>query len=82
MLTQGEEESLNLLLTGYNQLRTFDNEELRLVEPLRGLRMIYYSSWIAKRWQDPSFPKLFPHFATHNYWLDELDRLEEIVNQI
>jgi Ser/Thr protein kinase RdoA (MazF antagonist) len=82
MLTQGNREELDLLLKGYTQLRSFDENELHLVEPLRGLRMIYYSTWIAKRWEDPSFPKLFPHFATHNYWLDELDRLEKIVAQI
>jgi Ser/Thr protein kinase RdoA (MazF antagonist) len=79
MLTQGEESSLNLLLSGYRQLRDFDDEELRLVEPLRGLRMIYYSAWIARRWEDPSFPRLFPQFGSHNYWLDELDRLEKIL---
>jgi len=79
MLTQGENHDLELLLSGYRQLRTFDDAELRLVDPLRGLRMIYYSSWIARRWTDPSFPRLFPQFATHNYWVDELDRLEKIV---
>jgi Ser/Thr protein kinase RdoA (MazF antagonist) len=82
MLTQGEEKEIELLLNGYKQLRSFDDEELRLVEPLRALRMIYYSAWIAKRWEDPSFPKLFPHYATNNYWVDELDRLERIGNSI
>jgi Ser/Thr protein kinase RdoA (MazF antagonist) len=82
MLTQGDQESLVPLLKGYTQLRDFDEEELRLVEPLRGLRMIYYSAWVAKRWVDPSFPRLFPHFATHNYWLDEVDRIEAIVRSL
>jgi hypothetical protein len=40
--------------------------------------MLYYSSWIAKRWKDPSFPKLFPNFGTYNYWLEETDSLERI----
>ncbi len=78
MLTQGNEGSLEILLEGYTQLRSFDEAELRLIEPLRALRMIYYSAWIAKRWEDPSFPRLFPQFPTHNYWLDEVDRLEKV----
>ena len=82
MLSQGQEEEIELILSGYTQLREFEREELKLIEPLRGLRMIYYSAWISKRWSDPSFPRLFPHFASHNYWVDELDRLHKIAFSI
>ena len=40
----------------------FDWRELRLVEPLRTLRMIHHSAWIARRWNDPAFPVAFPWF--------------------
>jgi Ser/Thr protein kinase RdoA (MazF antagonist) len=82
MLTQGDDEEterhLDELLKGYCELRDFDDSSLELIDPLRGLRMLYYSSWIAKRWKDPSFPKLFPNFGTYNYWLEETDSLERI----
>ena len=39
---------------------TFDDRELALIEPLRTLRMIRHSAWIAERWSDPAFPIAFP----------------------
>ena len=84
MLAQGNEEETEdqteELLYGYEQLRTFDWDSLELVEPLRALRLIHYSAWIARRWKDPSFPKLFPQFNTYNYWLEELDMIERVVH--
>ncbi len=65
-----------VLLEGYRQFRDFDTSWLRLVEPLRALRYIHYSAWIARRWEDPSFPKIFPHFGTDSYWEDETADLE------
>lgn len=62
---------------GYEELRSIP-DEWYLIEPLRGLRIIHYAGWIAHRWTDPSFQRLFPHFTTYNYWLDELKRLEQI----
>lgn len=46
----------------------FPHEQWRLVEPLRGLRFIHYSAWIARRWEDPAFPKAFPQFNSAAYW--------------
>ncbi|HBL26451.1 MAG TPA: serine/threonine protein kinase, partial [Acidobacteria bacterium] len=37
-------------LEGYEQFRAFDRSTLRLIEPLRALRMIHYATWIARRW--------------------------------
>jgi Ser/Thr protein kinase RdoA (MazF antagonist) len=51
------------IIRGYEQFRPFDDEQLKLVEGLRALRIIHYSAWIARRWTDPSFPRLFPEFA-------------------
>jgi Ser/Thr protein kinase RdoA (MazF antagonist) len=74
---------LNLFLEGYREFRHFDNFWLKLIEPLRGLRYINYAAWIAKRWDDPSFPQIFPHFGTEEYWENETSDLEdqlEIIN--
>ena len=51
------------LLTGYEQFLPFDRREIALMEPLRALRMIHYSAWLARRWHDPAFPQAFPWFA-------------------
>ena len=48
------------LLDGYEQFLPFDRRELALIEPLRALRMIHYSAWLARRWDDPAFPGPFP----------------------
>jgi Ser/Thr protein kinase RdoA (MazF antagonist) len=68
-----------LLLEGYSKFREFDVRTLRLIEPLRALRMIHYSAWIARRWDDPSFPKAFPHFATPRYWEEDIQALQEVL---
>ena len=65
------------LLAGYEQVLDFDRRELALIEPLRTLRMIHHSGWIAKRWDDPAFPIAFPWFGTPNYWLDQVAKLAE-----
>ncbi|MFZ9595300.1 MAG: serine/threonine protein kinase [Bdellovibrionia bacterium] len=65
-----------VLLQGYEQIRSLDRKSLRLIEPLRALRFIHYSAWIARRWSDPAFPAAFPHFGSHQYWQDEVEDLE------
>jgi Ser/Thr protein kinase RdoA (MazF antagonist) len=56
------------LLKGYEQFLPFDRREISLIEPLRALRMIHYSAWLARRWHDPAFPQAFPWFAEPRYW--------------
>jgi Ser/Thr protein kinase RdoA (MazF antagonist) len=58
------------LVRGYEQFLPFDRSELALIEPLRALRMIHYSAWLARRWHDPAFPQAFPWFAEPRYWED------------
>lgn len=65
------------LLRGYEMMKKFDRASLRLVEPLRALRYIHYATWIAKRWEDPFFPRTFPTFGTVNYWQVLLNDLRE-----
>ncbi|MDH5213767.1 MAG: serine/threonine protein kinase, partial [Gammaproteobacteria bacterium] len=47
---------LDVLLEGYREFRQFDARELNLIEALRSLRILHYSAWLARRWQDPAFP--------------------------
>ncbi len=69
-------------LEAYETFRPFDRAWLTLIEPLRGLRMVSYSAWIARRWHDPSFPALFPHFGTDAYWEEAAADLEDLVGVI
>lgn len=73
------EKERNILLEGYEAFRPFARSSLSLIEPLRALRMIHYSAWIARRWEDPSFKRAFPLFGTHRYWEEEIQALQEIV---
>ncbi len=83
MLLSGERASmarqLRALLAGYEQFSDFDRRELRLIEPLRTLRMIHHSAWIAQRWADPAFPVAFPWFAGSAYWQQQAIQLREQV---
>lgn len=67
-----------VLLEGYEVMNEFPWQQLSLIEPLRALRIIHHSAWIAERWEDPSFPKLFPAFGTSEYWREEIHQLDEI----
>jgi Ser/Thr protein kinase RdoA (MazF antagonist) len=70
----------DVLLAGYEQMRAFDRAELQLIEPLRGLRMIHYAGWIARRWDDPSFPRAFPDWGSPRYWAEEIAALDETLS--
>ena len=45
------QQQLGAVLDGYEQFMDFDRRELALIEPLRTLRMIHHSAWIARRAQ-------------------------------
>ncbi|MFQ5658830.1 MAG: serine/threonine protein kinase [Gammaproteobacteria bacterium] len=68
---------LHDLLEGYCGFRDFDPRELHLVEPLRTLRMMHYAAWLARRWNDPAFPRAFPWFNSQQYWEDHILTLKE-----
>jgi Ser/Thr protein kinase RdoA (MazF antagonist) len=73
---------LNDLLKGYEQFSPFDRREIALIEPLRALRMIHYSAWLARRWDDPAFPMAFPWFAEPRYWEQHYRALEEQLSAV
>ena len=65
------------LLAGYEDFAAFERRELALIEALRTLRLIHYSAWIARRWDDPAFPAAFPWFDTPRYWEQKILELRE-----
>jgi Ser/Thr protein kinase RdoA (MazF antagonist) len=81
MLLSGDREAmqgqLSHVLEGYRAFRDFNPAELALIEPLRALRMIHHSAWIADRWDDPAFPAAFPWFGTPAYWEQQTTQLRE-----
>lgn len=88
MLLSGDRQEklvqLDILLEGYQEFCDFNPQQLKLIEPLRGLRMVHYMAWLAKRWHDPAFPLAFPWFNDPKYWegqvlafKEQLSALEE-----
>jgi Ser/Thr protein kinase RdoA (MazF antagonist) len=81
MLLSGERHEqllqLDTLLSGYEEFMTFDRRELALIEPLRAMRMVHYMGWLARRWQDPAFPRHFPWFNTEHYWRQQIATLHD-----
>lgn len=68
-----------LLISSYSSLIDFDHETIRLIEPLRALRLIHFSAWIARRWEDPAFKRVFANFGQAEYWREQLIALEEVL---
>lgn len=65
------------ILEGYDEFFPFRAGELRLIEVLRSLRILNYSAWLARRWDDPAFPHYFPWFNTPRYWDEHILQLRE-----
>lgn len=86
LLARGDSEEARAqrkdLLEGYEVFREFDRSTLALCEPLRALRIVYMSGWIARRWEDPAFPPAFPSFRTVNYWAQEYEELIRIAEAL
>lgn len=76
MMLSGEkhemEKQLSEILEGYEMFSDFDYGEIAMIEALRGLRLIYYCGWLARRWHDPAFPRHFPWFNTPRYWEEQI----------
>ena len=81
MLLSGERaqrtQQLSMLLDGYEQMRELNRSELALIEPLRTLRLIHYSAWLARRKDDPAFVQHFSWFGSSDYWAGQTHMLVE-----
>lgn len=82
LLTPGRDEAAvklrQTILEGYEMMRQFDHSSLRLIEPLRALRMIHFTTWIAKRYEDPAFKQIFVDYGSERYWREQLIALQEV----
>lgn len=67
---------MELMIEGYNQFSFFNRNELRLVEGLRAMRMIYFTSWCATQIDDYRFQLNFPDWGTMGFWEKEISDLE------
>ena len=81
MLLNGSRQDMTMqiadLLDGYTEFCEFEPRELHLVEVLRTMRLLHYSAWLARRWDDPAFPRTFPWFNTNRYWEEQILALRE-----
>src|SRR5690606_20304553 len=68
---------LSEILEGYGDFMDFNPAELHLIETLRTMRILHYSAWLARRWNDPAFPHHFPWFNTVRYWSEHILELRE-----
>ena len=69
-------------LAAYKEMTRKTDLRMNLTEPLRAMRMVHFNSWIAKRWEDHSFQRIFPQFTSPNYWDQELIDLRIQLSQI
>ncbi len=81
MITPGRDDysinQRNTLIDSYLEMRDFNFNELKLIECLRALRIIHFSSWIAHRYEDESFKRAFENFKTNQYFEKEVFDLEQ-----
>ncbi|MCU0608448.1 MAG: serine/threonine protein kinase [Chitinispirillaceae bacterium] len=73
---------LSLMLDGYEQFRDFDRSSLRLVEPLRAMRLIYFLAWCGRQMNDHQFRHHFPKWGTPGFWDQEIADLQDQLQQI
>ncbi|VGO16011.1 Stress response kinase A [Pontiella desulfatans] len=67
---------INLILEGYEQFMEFDDRQLRLIELLRAMRIIYFLSWCSTQVDDFKFQSNFPDWGSEMFWQRELADLE------
>jgi len=73
---------LDILLEAYGEFADFDTKQLSLIEPLRAMRMVYYLAWVARRWEDPAFPKSFPWMKDEDFWLGQSAAFNEQIKKL
>ena len=59
---------INAFLKGYRLFRRFDERTLRLIEPLRAMRMLYFLAWCARQQDDANFNNKFPDWFSRDFW--------------
>jgi Ser/Thr protein kinase RdoA (MazF antagonist) len=73
---------LDLILRGYERFRPFDEATLRLIEPLRLMRMLYFLAWAARQRGDRRFVETNAGWGSDAFWIKEIEDLKEQVRVI
>lgn len=64
-----------LIADGYGQFADFDELSVRLIEPLRFMRMIYFLTWQARQRHDYWFDSAYPGWGSDAFWSKEIEDL-------
>lgn len=73
---------LTQILDGYTRFCDFDDSTLRLVEPLRFMRMVYYLAWSALQRDDRRFREQNPDWGSRSYWIREVEDLRTQLDMV
>lgn len=73
---------LTHILDGYTQFCDFDDATLRLVEPLRFMRMVYYLAWSALQRDDHRFREQNPDWGSRAFWIREVEDLRTQLDMV
>ena len=73
---------LDNIIDGYEQFCEFDYFSVKLIEPLRLLRIIYFLSWCARQAGDHKFRQNFPDWGTDQFWRREIADIQHQLNII
>lgn len=73
---------IDAMLDGYEAFREFDYASLRLVEPLRAMRMLYFLAWRGRQVRDPDFKRRHPDWGGDAFWRREIADLRGQLHRI
>jgi Ser/Thr protein kinase RdoA (MazF antagonist) len=73
---------INLIIEGYCEMRDFDDWTIRLIEPLRIMRLIYFLAWCARQSNDLKFRHHFPDWGSNAFWRREIVDLHDQLGRI
>ncbi len=65
-------QEVDLILDGYEQFMEFDYAGLKLIEPLRFMRIIYFLAWCARQADDYDFKNHYPEWGSERFWEREI----------
>lgn len=66
---------IELVIEGYEVFRPFDRSSLKLIEPLRAMRIIYFLAWCSRQARDQQFQNNFPGWGSDAFWSIEVNGL-------
>jgi Ser/Thr protein kinase RdoA (MazF antagonist) len=66
---------IELMIEGYEMFRSFERRTVKLIEPLRAMRIIYFLAWCSRQASDFHFKNNFPGWGTESFWSIEINAL-------